>query len=186
MINKIIIASLTSIILTTTAMAKEHHVKTGEFYIVTKALMTTSETIKEDSGAMLKADVGGGIGIDVGYTLPYHFAVEVDTSYSKNRVTLSENGEKEDDLASYWTYAMDVTYTLPITHHIGIIGKLGYEFEQEKIKELDIDEKDNGMVYGAGVEYHLSDHYEMLVEYEGSTIESPRGSSLYAGVKYIF
>jgi len=81
---------------------------------------------------------------------------------------------------------MDVTYTLPITHHIGIIGKLGYEFEQEKIKELDIDEKDNGMVYGAGVEYHLSDHYEMLVEYEGSTIQSPRGSSLYAGVKYIF
>jgi len=101
MIDKIIIASFTSIILTTTAIAKEHHAKAGEFYIVTKALMTTSETIKEDSGATLKADVGGGIGVDVGYTLPYHFAVEVDTSYSRNRVTLSENGEKEDDLASY-------------------------------------------------------------------------------------
>ena len=66
------------------------------------------------------------------------------------------------------------------------MGKVGYEFEHATISELDVDAYDNGMVYGAGLEYHISEHYEALVEYEGSMIKSPRGSSVYTGVKYIF
>jgi opacity protein-like surface antigen len=188
MIQKILLASLASLAMTTGVMAKEHHAKAGEFYLVAKALMTTSETLKEGDDITLDADVGGGVGIDVGYTLPYHFAVELDTSYSQNRVTESRVGveEKEDGIATYWTYAMDITYTFPVTHLIRVMGKVGYEFEHEEIDDLGVKGDDSGMVYGAGVEYHISDHYEALVEYEGSTIESPRGSSLYAGVKYIF
>ena len=188
MIKKIKVATIACIMVASVATAKEHHPKSGEFYIVTKALLTTAETIEEGSDVTLEGDVGGGVGVDIGYTLPYHFAVELDTSYSQNRVTESKVGEEEkkDGIASYWTYAMDVTYTIPLTEVIGIMGKVGYEFEHEHINNLDTDGDDSGMVYGAGVEYHVSEHYEALVEYEGSTIESPRGSSVYAGVKYIF
>lgn len=188
MIQKLIVAALVCASTNSLLMAKEHHAKAGEFYIVTKALMTTSESIKEGEHITLDADVGGGVGIDFGYTLPYHFAVELDTSYSKNRVTESEAGveEKEDGIATYWTYAFDVTYTYPVTDLIGLMGKVGYEFEHESIADLDINADDSGVVYGAGVEYHISEHYEALVEYEASTIESPRGSSVYAGLKYIF
>lgn len=191
MIQKLIISTLICMSATPLVMAKEHHGKSGEFYVVAKALMTTSETISEGNDVTLHGDTGGGIGIDLGYTLPYHFAVELDTSYSQNNVTetkVDRHGdiEKEEARAKYWTYAMDVTYTYPVTNLIGIMGKIGYEFEHESISELDINGNDSGLVYGAALEYHLSEHYEALLEYEGSTIESPRGSSVYAGLKYIF
>ena len=193
MIKKITVASLALIMGVSTIVAKEH-AKTGEFYVVTKALLTVSETIKEGNGVEIEGKRGGGVGIDVGYTLPYHFAVELDTSYSKNSIRekriviegIEEKLEVENAEGKYWTYALDVTYTLPVTHAIGIMCKLGYEFEHETIGKFNVDTHDSGMVYGAGIEYHLSDHYEALVEYEGSAIDSPRGSSVYAGVKYIF
>ncbi|WP_304546178.1 porin family protein [Sulfurimonas microaerophilic] len=187
MIKKIALASSALMICASTIMAEEHHhAKSGEFYVVVKGLYTTGETIKEGTDITLDGKAGRGLGIDVGYTLPYHFAVELDTSYSKNDVTEDDGVDIVNGVAKYWTYAADVTYTYPLTHSIGIMGKLGYEFEHEKIDELNVDLNDNGMVYGAGVEYHINEHYEALVEYEGSTIDSVRGSSVYAGIKYIF
>lgn len=186
--KKIITIAVALILFSTLSQAREQHEKEGEFYIIVKGLITTSEILEEGEGISLEADTGSGIGIDIGYRLPYHFALELDTSYSKNRVTEKREGieETESGMATYWTYAMDVTYTFPITHHIGIMGKVGYEFEHENIDKLEISGDDSGIVYGAGLEYHINSHYEALVEYEESAIESPRGSSIYAGVKYIF
>ncbi|MBN2815562.1 MAG: porin family protein [Campylobacterales bacterium] len=187
MFKKLTTATVVSLLLATTSMAREHHEKEGEFYIIAKALMTTSESLTEGEDVKLDADMGGGIGIDVGYRLPYHFALELDTSYSTNKVTETRVGEEpRSGTAKYWTYAMDVTYTFPITHHIGLMGKVGYEFEHEDIDALETQGDDSGVVYGGGIEYHINNHYEALVEYEESAIESPRGSSIYAGVKYIF
>ncbi len=181
---------LSTLLLCGSAFAQEHSEKSGEFYVVTKALMTTSSHVDEGEGVSVDGEVGGGIGLDIGYTLPYHLALELDTSYSKNSVTEKEivHGELEeiDASASYWTYAFDVVYTLPVWHHFALMGKLGYEVEHEEIKELHMDKEDNGVVYGAGVEYHIASHYDALFEYEQSSIDSPRGSSLYAGLKYIF
>jgi len=193
MIKKITVASLALIMSTSTIYAKEH-AQTGEFYVVTKALLTTSDTIKEGNNVEIEGKSGGGMGIDIGYTLPNHFAVEFDTSYSRNdmlekRTVIEGTQEKlevENARGKYWTYALDVIYALPLTDTIGIMGKLGYEFEHETINQLNVNAHDSGMVYGAGIEYYLSEHYEALVEYEGSVIDSPRGSSVYAGLKYIF
>jgi len=193
MIKKITVASLALIMSASTIFAKEH-AESGEFYVVTKALLTVSETIREANNVEVEGRRGGGMGIDIGYTLPHHFAVEFDTSYDRNDVrekrTVIEGAEEKLEVVNakgkYWTYAFDITYTVPVTDTIGIMGKLGYEFEHETINQLNVNAHDSGMVYGAGIEYHLSDHYEALVEYEGSAIDSPRGSSIYAGLKYIF
>jgi len=193
MIKKITVASLALIMSTSTICAKEH-AKIGEFYVVTKALLTISDTVKEGNSVELEGKSGGGMGIDVGYTLPNNFAVEFDTSYSRNNIlekrTVIEGTEEKLEFnnarGKYWTYAFNIVYALPLTDTIGIMGKLGYEFEHETINQLDVNAHDSGMVYGAGIEYYLSEHYEALVEYEGSEIDSPRGSSLYAGLKYIF
>jgi len=192
MVRKNTVALLALIMSVSSIMAKEH-IEPGEFYVVTKALFTTAETISESDDIDIEGNSGGGLGVDVGYTLPYNFAVELDTSYSRNNIreitTVEDPEEKEeivDAKGNYWTFAMDVTYTMPVTHTIGLMGKIGYEFEYETISKLDIDTHDNGMVYGVGIEYHLSDHYEAIVEYEGSMIDTPRGSSVYTGIKYIF
>lgn len=188
MLKKITSVAVASLLLATTVVAREHHEKEGEYYLIVKGLLTTTETLHEGEGETLEADMGGGIGVDIGYRLPYHFAVELDTSYSKNKVTKSEEGvaETESGNATYWTYAADITYTYPIVYHLGIMGKVGYEFEHEEIDALGIKGDDSGLVYGGGLEYHINSHYEALVEYEESSIKSPRGSSIYAGVKYIF
>jgi len=187
MIKNILFASLLSMSSASLLLAQEHHAKPGEFYVVAKALMTTSETFEESEHSTLKSEIGGGVGVDIGYTLPHHFAVELDTSYAKNSVEEHSNeNASQSALASYWTYAFDVTYTLPLSHVFGIMGKVGYEFEHESIDALHIEGDDSGLVYGGALEYHMSEHYEALFEYEQSTIESPRGASLYAGLKYIF
>jgi opacity protein-like surface antigen len=193
MTKKIILASLTLALGASMGVAKESS-ESGEFYFVTKALLTTAQTVKESNNVEVQGQTGGGVGIDLGYTLPYHFALELDTSYDQNtirekRQTIEDEvatTEIEEAHAVYWTYALDVTYTYELTHSLGLMGKLGYEIEHETISKLNKDAQDSGMVYGAGLEYHLLKHYEALVEYEGSMIESPRGSSIYAGIKYIF
>lgn len=186
MIKNIALASLALMVSTSTVMAEED-VKDGEFYIVAKGLYTTGNTVKESSDVILDGKSGNGFGLDVGYTLPHHFALELDTSYSKNDVTEKKVGEADTQAtAKYTTYAMDVVYTYPIAHSLDIMGKVGYEYEHEKISELGVDLHDNGMVYGAGLEYHISEHYEAIAEYEGSAIDSVRGDNIYAGIKYVF
>lgn len=183
MIKKIALASL--LFCTTSIMAQElHHEESeSEIYVVVKRLFTTGEKITEQEAGnkvVLDGKSGGGLGIDLGYTLPYHFALEIDTSYSTNKVKIDDELES----AKYLTYAMDVVYTYPLTHALGVMGKVGYEFEHETLNEETVN--DNDFVYGAGLEYHIVDNYEALVEYEGSLIDSARGSSIYVGLKYIF
>lgn len=184
MIKKIVLASFLSFSLAPAAFA-EHitHPKkeANNFYVIAKGLYTIGADVEEEGGAVLKGKSGKGFGVDLGYTLPYHFSVELDLSHSQNDV---ENEHDEIETAKYWTYALDVVYVYHLTHEVRVIGKLGYEFEDEKIAEETLHE--NGMVYGGGVEYHLNDNYDLLVEYEGSTIDSARGDSIYAGVKYTF
>lgn len=178
--------TLTTLLLaaSSTALFAEEHKNSGEIYVVAKGLYTVGQTIEEEGGILLEGKSGSGFGIDLGYTLPYNFAVELDTSYSKNNINENDAGNITELSAKYWTYAFDVTYTLPLTHSFAIMGKAGYEFEHEKIKGTKL--HDEGMVYGAGVEYHINEHYEAIAEYEDSTIDSARGASIYAGIKYIF
>ena len=181
------ISSLTSLSLQ--ASEPEHSEVTTEqsnFYVAVKAIATLGDSIKEEH-ATLKGDTGVGIGIDLGYKLDYGFSVEIDGTYVTNTVTETlHNGDHEEFKASYITTSLDIAYKYPITHTIGLVVKGGYEYEIEKINGLDIDHSENGFVFAGAVEYELTEHMAVLAEYEHTTIEGPRGDSVFAGVVYSF
>ena len=162
-------------------------VEESRFYINVKALASLGAKA-EHGEAILDGDGGYGIGIDIGYRLGHGFAVEYDFSYAKNTVTERiEHHEPEEFDAYYYTSALDLVYTYEVTETVGLFGKVGYEYEWETIDELGIDSsREHGFVVGAGVEIALNEKYKVVGEYEHSTIESPRGDSLYLGLMYNF
>jgi len=188
--NKIVtsLALITS--LSISLCAQEEHTHKSDFYIATKALMTLGDTV-EHGEATLDGSSGYGLGVDFGYKIGKGFAVEVDATYAKNDVTerdVNEHGHEHVITASglYVTTSLDLVYAYPLTHQLEIFIKGGYEYEIEKISDLDIDTSDTGFIYAAGLEYELNENLSLLGEYEATTIEGPRGNSIFAGVVYHF
>jgi len=164
-----------------------HH-EESKFYVVVAGMMLMGDEV-EHGHALLDGDndYGYGYGIDVGYRLGNGFAVEYDFTYGRNTVHEIVEGEEEIEAESkYYTSALDIVYTYEATEKLGIFGKIGYEIEWETISKLEIDNREEGVVYGAGIEYALNKDYKLLVEYEHSTIEGPHGDSLLAGVMFNF
>jgi opacity protein-like surface antigen len=177
MIKKII-PLVTALTLSTSVMAQEmteHENAESKFYVVGKALYILGDTIGEEEG-----NGGAGFGIDFGYRLEYGLSVEYDFSYSTN--TIDTEAESLD--ADYMTHAIDLIYTYKATQELGVFAKVGYEYESETIE--DEDASDTGAVFGAGVEYELSHLYSVVGEYEHSTIDGPRGDSIYLGLMVNF
>ena len=178
------LALLTS--LTSSLCAQEEHTSKSGFYIATKALMTLGDKVKHGD-ATLDGSTGYGIGIDFGYKIGKGFAVEVDATYVENDVTeKNEHGHEITVTGSYITTSLDLVYAYPLTHELEIFIKGGYEYEIEKISDLDIDTSDTGFIYALGLEYELNEDLSLLGEYEATTIEGPRGNSIFAGVVYHF
>jgi len=168
--------------LSTQTMAHEHtQTEEKKMYVVAKALTILGDTV-EHEGTTLKGDNGIGFGIDFGYRLQYGLSMEYDFSYAINSVKESQNSADAD----YVTHALDLIYTYRATHQLGIFAKVGYEYEIEKITDYAIDKKSHGTVFGAGAEYELTHQYSLVGEYEHSTIEGPRGDSIYCGVMINF
>ena len=162
-------------------------VEESRFYVVVKGLASLGAEA-EHGEAILDGDGGYGLGIDVGYRIGNGFALEYDFSYAKNRVTERiEHHEPEEFDAHYYTSSLDLVYTFEATETVGIFGKVGYEYEWETIDELGIDSsREHGFIVGAGFEVALNESYKFVAEYEHSTIDSPRGDSLYAGLMFNF
>jgi len=158
----------------------------SKFYMVAKALMVLGSEVNHGE-AVLDGDRDYGYGIDFGYRLGNGFALEYDFSYGLNTVSEIVDGEvHEEARAKYYTSALDVVYTYEITERFAVLAKAGYEYEWEKISAYDIDTEDHGFVFGGGVEVAMSESYKLIAEYEHSTIEGPRGDSIFAGVMYNF
>jgi len=156
------------------------------FYIEPKVIYTMGETISHGE-ATLDGDAGYGLGIDLGYSFTEYFAVELDGSYSEADVTETrEDGEKEKDTGSFYTYGVNTVFTYPLTHHFIVLGKLGYGWEHEDLGDLGIKGTEDGAVWAAGVEYSFNPHLEMSLEYEGADIRSARGDSVQLGLIYKF
>jgi len=158
----------------------------SKYYVVIKGLYGLGEKINEDEDTTLEGEAGFGFGIDFGYKITHNLALEFDLSFDENDVTEESHGHSEVVEGTYYTYAIDLAYTYHITHNIGIMGKAGVEVEDERINALGIDKRETGLAYGVALEYVLNSDYEIVAEYEGTTIESPRGHSLFFGVKYNF
>lgn len=166
--------------------AHRHH-EESKFYVVLAGMMLLGDEIRHGEAILDGNDnYGYGFGIDVGYRLGNGFAVEYDFTYGHNTVFEITEDEKIKAKSEYYTSALDIVYTHEMTENLGIFGKVGYEFEWETISELDIDEKEDGFVFGAGIEYALNKDYKLLVEYEHSMIEGPHGDSILAGVMFNF
>jgi len=180
MIKKIL-PLVTALTLSTQVMANEdmHHEKESKFYVVAKALYTLGDTVEEET-TTLDGDTGMGFGLDFGYRLEYGFAVEYDFSYSTNTV---HAGAIEAD-ADNMTHALDLVYTYEATEALGLFVKAGYEYEEESLENDTT--HDDGAVFGAGAEYALNHNYSLVAEYEHSTIEGPKGDSVFAGVMFNF
>jgi len=168
------------------AETEEVEVEESRFYVVAKALASLGAEV-EHGDALLDGAGGYGVGIDLGYRLGSGFAIEYDFSYAKNRVTEKITGHEDEKVnAHYYTSSLDIVYVYEVTENVGIFGKAGYEYEWESIDALGIDSRDHGFIAGIGLEVGINERYKFLVEYEHSTIESPRGDSLYAGLEYNF
>ena len=166
--------------------AHGHH-EESKFYLVVAGMMLLGDEIQHGEALLDGNDeYGYGFGIDVGYRLGNGFALEYDYTYGKNTVYEIIADEKIEATSTYHTSALDIVYTYEATENLGIFGKVGYEFEWEKISELDINEREDDFVFGAGVEYALNKKYKLLAEYEHSLIEGPHGDAILAGIMYNF
>ena len=161
------------------------HETESKFYVIAKALMIMGDKVDHE-GSILDGDRDYGFGIDLGYRLGNGFALEYDFSYARNTVTEDNGDTIEEAKAKYYTHALDLVYTYELTETVGVFAKAGYEYEIEEIKDYDIDSDDNGFNFGAGVELAINHQYKFIAEYEHSTIEGPRGDSIFAGVMYNF
>lgn len=165
-------------------------------YVAAKGLTTLGERVSHGANTVLDGDSGRGLGFELGYKLGHGFAVEGDASFAENKVTETHCGSEhrkaeqecthERASGHYSTVSLDLVYLAHPTKNIGTFVKTGFEYESESINSLGIHGNDTGVIYAAGAEYALSHHAAFLVEYEGTTIESPRGHGVFAGVVYAF
>lgn len=163
------------------------HETESKFYVIAKALMILGGKVNHGPDVVLDGDQDYGYGIDIGYRLGNGFALEYDFSYARNTVSEIEDGDVlEEARATYYTHALDLVYTYELTETVGVFAKAGYEYEIEDIEDYDIDTDDNGFNFGVGAEVAVNDKYKVVVEYEHSTIEGPRGDSIFAGIMYNF
>ncbi|BCD61078.1 MULTISPECIES: porin family protein [unclassified Nitratiruptor] len=155
------------------------HEPAKPYYVVIKGIHNYGDHHGNEKG-----DHGNGIGIDLGYRLGHGFAVEIDGSYEKTNVTVFEETESVRENIKYWTSSLDFAYTYEATESLGILFKVGYEYEYEKTDTES--SHDTGLVYAAGFEYAIDSTWKVVGEYEKSTIKGPKGDMITLGVMYNF
>jgi len=148
-------------------------------YVAIKAMYALGENYKE-----LDGQDGYGVSIDLGRRIGYGFAIELDVSYENADVKFSEGDEVIAESIDYYTSSIDLAYVYELTHKLGVLGKVGYEYEYADRKNES--EHDTGFIFAGGFEYSVNHHYKALVEYETSTINGPKGDVVFAGVMYNF
>lgn len=183
-LRSILLAATAAAALSTTAVQASEE---PGWYVVGKGLaIMGDDKTEEETHAKLEGDNGYGVGVDVGYSIGNGFAFEFDYSYSSNTVTVKEDGHEDEHVnVDYSTYALDVVYTAEVSEGIGAFGKVGYEWEVES-PDGEENAHDNDFVFGLGMEFEVQHNMAMIVEYEHSLIEGPRGDGIFVGLLYRF
>jgi len=187
--KKIILVMISLIALVASLHAeKERHetqlaTHTG-VYFEPKAIFLVGETIK-DGEASLEGNSGLGFGFDLGYSFTEYFALELDGTFAKNDVTETDSlGDTRKSRASYYTYGTNAVLTYPVSTHFIILGKVGYGYEHEEIRDLGIKGSEKAANWAVGVEYSFTPHLEISLEYEAADIRSTRGNTVQLGLIY--
>lgn len=155
--------------------------KEEKVYFVVKGLTTAGDTITEEE-AKIEGKNGRGIGVDIGYRTGMGVNFEVDYAYTKLDVTEKGGAEEISTTGDYHSISLDLLYAYHINEPLAVFAKAGVEYEMEKIDKLDVDKSDTGLLYGVGVEYELKENITLILEYEDTTIEGPKGYTLGAGL----
>ena len=175
----------TEIDLPGSAPAIHHDHEESRYYVVLSGLVLLGDEFEHGKTLLDGNDNPGyGFGLDIGYRIGNGFAFEYDFTYGKNDVKEIIDSEVREVGSEYYTSALDIVYTYEATEHLGLFGKVGYEYEWEKISKLGIDSKEHDFVFGAGIEYKVNESYKAIVEYEYSMIEGPHGDAILAGIMY--
>ena len=146
------------------------------FYVTVKGIYTPGTNYKEFEGRK-----GAGVGIDLGMPLAYGFAVEIDGTYDKGDAKIVDT---EDSVTiKYYTTSLDLAYVYDVTEKFGVIAKVGAEYEKEKAEGT---ETSTGVSGALGLEYELNERFNVVGEYEISSIKGPKGDMVMAGVKIKF
>ncbi len=160
------------------AAHEEHHAELP-YYVALKGMYTLGDTYKNEEG-----DAGYGVGIDLGYRLGHGFAVEIDGTYENGDVTAKEEEEEISENVEYYTTSLDLVYVYEVGAGFGVLGKVGYEYEYEKVG--DETNNDTGFIFAAGAEYEINEEFKAIAEYEHSLIDGPKGDAILAGIMYNF
>jgi len=152
-----------------------HHEAEAPYYITVKGVYAFGEDYENEKG-----DAGYGIGIDLGYELGHGLAVELDGTYESADVEILGVSTGID----YYATSLDLVYVYEITEKFGLLAKVGAEYEYETAEGESSD--DTGISYAVGMEYVFNKKYNGVIEYEGSSIDGPKGDSVMAGVKFKF
>jgi opacity protein-like surface antigen len=160
--------------------------KVPHFYIIGKGLMIRGDSV-EHGEATLNGNRDYGYGVDIGYHIGKGFSLEYDFTSSRNTVRETKPGHEPEDIeGKYYTSAIDLVYSYELTKHLAVFGKVGYEYEWEEIDEINIDKREHGAIVGVGVEIAMNKKFAFMLEYEHSSIEGPRGDSIFAGILFRF
>ena len=160
------------------AVHEEHHAE-SPYYVAVKGMYTLGDTYKNEEG-----DPGYGVGIDLGYRLGHGLAIEIDGTYENGDVTAKEEEEEIGESVEFYTASLDLVYVYEVGAGFGLLGKVGYEYEYEKIADETNDETD--FVFAAGAEYEINEKFKTIAEYEHSLIDGPKGDAILAGIMYNF
>jgi len=148
------------------------------YYVVPKLISNAGDKVTHGVET-LDGDSSSGYGIDVGFAYGGPWGVELTYTTSKGSVK-NDLGVKLGD-ATYTSMGLMGVYTHHLPHEFSLVGKLGWMQESEKLEGKTSD--DSGMAYTLGVEYGVTEKVDVVLEYEGVDVKSPKGNAMMLGAK---
>jgi len=155
----------------------------------------------EHSGHVITGESAMGLGFDLGYKIMDSVSAELAFSYGSNSIS-KEDHTATDSTPTHSMFPLMATgtlsgtgtylaigllgvYTYHINEQFSAVGKFGFVSESETLSWDTGDESasSTGVVYVLGGEYVLGGHNELVLEYEGSTVEGPKGANIFIGWK---
>jgi opacity protein-like surface antigen len=179
MYKSVIPAAIAAVLLSATSVCVAEGMEHGgHYYAVAKMVNGMGDKVTHGAET-LDGDKSSGFGIDFGYAYGGPYGVELSYSSAKGDVT---NDLAVTEQATYTSMGLMGVYKHHIASHAAVVGKLGWMQESEEIAGHTNTE--SGVAYVLGVEYGLNEKFELVLEYEGTDIKSPKGAAILAGVKY--